>query len=128
MELFELIKTIPSVFDNTALDCVLVLISLLIARRYFSSATKSITAVSRTRQRATTLRKTLELKADEVNALREALSRARLKTESNISPIREELQVRELFAHIADQKARNQEHEELQRQLDEAAQKHPRSH
>lgn len=128
MELLERIKTIPGVFDNTALDCVLVLIVLLIARRYFSSATQSVTAISRTRQRANTLRKTLELKADEVAALREALSTARLKTESHMSPIREELQERELFAQVATTKVGAQEHEELQRRLEQAAQKQPRPH
>jgi hypothetical protein len=128
MELFELIKTIPSVFDNIALDCVLILILFLFARRYFSSATKSISAISRTRQRANTLRKTLELKADEVATLREALNSARLKTESNMSPLRNELQARELFAKIASQKTVGREHEELQQRLDQAAQKHPRTH
>lgn len=126
MELLELIEGIPSVFDNTALDCALILVLLLIAHRYFSSATKNISNLSKMRRKANTLRKTLELKADEVSALRQALDEARLQTESHISPHHEELKERELLAQIAAKQARDLEHEELEKRLEQAAQKHPR--
>lgn len=128
MESLALIKSLPTIFGNVALDCLFILITLLITYRYFLSATKSVTAITRKRQRANTLRKTLELKAEEVSALRRALSGARLNTESLISPYQEELKARELWAHIASKREHLAEHEELEQRLDQAAQKHPRSH
>lgn len=120
------LNIIPTVFGNTALDvAVLVLVSLTLIR-YITRSSKTISEASKTRTRANTLRKTLELKADEVAALRRSLAEARKDTQSQITPYLEEIEARAALAQVGSTRERDPKHEELEKQLEEASKRHPR--
>lgn len=126
MESLSKLNFIPSVFENTALDVALLLLVILVAIRYLTRSGQTISKTTKTRSRANSLRKTLELKAGEVAALRDSLAEARKKTKSQIEPYLEEIEARAALAQIGGARERDPKHDELEDQLEEASKRQPR--
>lgn len=126
MESLSKLNFIPSVFENTALDVALLLLVILVAIRYLTRSGQTISKTTKTRSRANSLRKTLELKAGEVAALRDSLAEARKKTKSQIEPHLEEIEARAALAQIGGARERDPKHDELEDQLEEASKRQPR--
>ena len=126
MESLSKLNFIPSVFENTALDVALLLLVILVAIHYLTRSGQTISKTTKTRSRANSLRKTLELKAGEVAALRDSLAEARKKTKSQIEPYLEEIEARAALAQIGGARERDPKHDELEDQLEEASKRQPR--
>jgi hypothetical protein len=115
------VEMLPDMLDNPALDIALLCLIAVGVARYVLRGTKGITNATKATLRANTLRKTLELKANEVASLRQSLARARKKTSANLKPYLEDLESRASLAGITGDREPNLKHQELEQQLEQAA-------
>lgn len=117
---------LPNILDNPALDITLLCLIVLVVMRYVRRGTKGITKATQAARRADTLRKTLEMKANEVANLRQSLARARKDTSAKLKPYLEEIESRASLARITGDREPDLKHKELEQQLEQAAKRQPR--
>lgn len=120
------VEMLPNMLDNPALDIALLCLIAVGVVRYVRRGTKGITNARKATLRANTLRKTLELKANEVATLRQSLARARKNTGARLKPYLEDIEARASLARITGDREPDLKHQELEKQLEQAAKRQPR--